>query len=47
MKTMYEDMIQRDIDTLWPGCSLHFSRRLLTVIDNEVNLNKNYDHSFV
>ncbi len=34
-----EDMIQRDIDAQWPGCSLHFSRRLLTVIDNEVNRN--------
>jgi len=25
-------MLQRDIDALWPGCSLHFNRRLLNDI---------------
>ncbi len=34
-----EAMLLRDIDALWPGCSLIFNRRLLTVIDNEVNRN--------
>jgi len=32
-----EDMLQRDMDAQWPGCSLHFSKRLLTVIDNKDN----------